>query len=88
MDDAPLDFGLGKHGVNRLLESRETIHAKEQRILHSPVLQVVQHPQPELRALVGTYRDAENLLVPLRCDAYQKGAIFYQRHKLFYTIIA
>ena len=82
MDDAPLDFGLGKHGVNRLLESRETIHAKEQRILHSPVLQVVQ------RALVGTYRDAENLLVPLRCDAYQKGAIFYHRHKLFYTIIA
>ena len=69
MDDAPLDFGLGEHGADRLLEPREPVHAEEQHILHSPVLQVVQHPQPELRTLVGAYRDAEDLLVPFCRDA-------------------
>ena len=69
VDDAALDLGLGEYGADCLLEAWQAVHAEEQHVLHAAVLQVAQHPHPELGALVGPYRDAEYLLVTLRRDA-------------------
>ena len=69
VDDTALDLGLGEHGADGLPEVWQAIRTEEQHVLHAALLQVVQHPHPELRALAGPYRDAEYLLVSLRRDA-------------------
>lgn len=69
MDDAALDLGLWKHGPNGFPESCKAVHAKQQHILYAPVLQVIQHSHPEPGALIGSYRDAEDLFVAFRRDA-------------------
>ena len=66
--EATLDLGLGEHGPDCFLEAVQAVYAEEQHVLHATVLQVVQHPHPELGTLICPYRDAENLLVPFRCD--------------------
>ena len=48
VDDAPLDLCLRVYGLDRVLKSRQSVHTEKQDILHAAVLQVIEHPQPEL----------------------------------------
>ena len=52
MDDAPLYLCFGEYRLYGLLNPRQPIHAEEQHILYAPVVEVVQHPKPELAGLV------------------------------------
>ena len=48
MDDAPLDLRLREHSLDGIPEARQAVHTEKQDILYAPVLQVIQHSQPEL----------------------------------------
>ncbi len=58
MDDAPLDLRLREHSLDGIPEARQAVHTEKQDILYAPVLQVIQHSQPELGGFVCTYCDA------------------------------
>ena len=52
MDDAPLDLRLREHSLDGIPEARQAVHTEKQDILYAPVLQVIQHSQPELGGFV------------------------------------
>ena len=52
MDDAPLDLRLQEHSLDGIPEARQAVHTEKQDILYAPVLQVIQHSQPELGGFV------------------------------------
>ena len=59
MDDTPLDLGLRIYRLDGILKVGQPVHTEEQHILHPAILQVIQHPQPELGAFIGSHGDAE-----------------------------
>ena len=56
--DAPLDLRLREHSLDGIPEARQAVHTEKQDILYAPVLQVIQHSQPELGGFGCTYCDA------------------------------
>ena len=53
--DASLDIRLGIDGGDGVAEAGEPVDAAYEYVLYSPGLQVVQHAQPALRALIAAY---------------------------------
>jgi Ran GTPase-activating protein (RanGAP) involved in mRNA processing and transport len=53
MHDAGLDNSLGKHGGDRFRKALQPIHDGNQDVANAPVLELVHHPEPELRASGG-----------------------------------
>ena len=50
MHDTELDLGLGKDTLDRFRKALKSIHAGDEDVLHTPVLQLRHHLQPELSA--------------------------------------
>ena len=68
MHDALLDIGVREYRMNRIGESRESIHAGNQDISNSPVFDFSEYRQPELRSLCFIDPESQNLTVSL--DSY------------------
>lgn len=58
---------FGEYRLYGLFKPRQTVHAEEQHILHSAVMQVAQHSQPESARFVCPDGNAQNLFVTLCC---------------------
>ena len=63
MDYTALDLCLWENGLNCVFKSGETVCVEEQNILHTTVLQVVEHSEPEFTGLIRSYGNTENILV-------------------------
>lgn len=46
------------------------VYTEEQHILYAPVLQVIEHPQPELTGLISSYSDTQDILIAVCCYAH------------------
>lgn len=55
MDHAPLNLSLGIYCLNCFLKAREAIHKEKQYVLHATVLQVIEHPKPELAGRISPH---------------------------------
>src|ERR1019366_10518059 len=62
MHDAQLHLGPRIHRFDRFWESLQSIHAGDEHILHSAILQFGQHLQPELRSLVLRHPSSRSLM--------------------------
>ena len=69
MNDAGLDHGVWKHSGDRLREALEAINDSDQDVADSTGLELVHHPQPELRALRLLDPEPQDLLVAGAGDA-------------------
>ncbi len=58
MDHTPLALGLRVNCPVRLFEAGKPIYTEEQHILYPAVLQVIEHPKPELAGFICPCRDA------------------------------
>lgn len=79
MNDAALDFHLGKDRADGFLEAGETIHTSDEHVLHAPVFQVCDHAQPETGPLLAVADPMpQNVLVTLQIDRQDdvNGPIF------------
>ena len=63
MDYTAMDLCLWENGLNCVFKSGETVYVEEQNILHTTVLQVVEHSGPEFTGLIRSYGNTENILV-------------------------
>ena len=72
MHDAELNFGLGINGFYRVRQPLQPVHTGDQNILEAAVLQLREHREPELGALVPLDPDAENILDTVYINAYGK----------------
>ncbi len=63
VDDAPLYLCFGEYGMYGLLGPCKAFHTEEQHVLYAPVMQVIEHPQPELAGFVRTDSDTQDFLV-------------------------
>jgi site-specific DNA recombinase len=64
--DASLDLRLREDGCDCLGKALQAIHDRDQHVLHAPVLELVHHPQPELRAFGLLDPQAQDLLGAVR----------------------
>ena len=69
MHDAGLHPGLGEDGRDRVREARQAVDAEDQHVTDAALVQIVEHGQPELRALALPPPDPENLALALQRDA-------------------
>jgi len=69
MDDAELNLGVRKDGLDGFGKTLEPIDTSDEDIFHAPVLQFVYNLQPELGSLGLGGSHAENLLDAFEVDA-------------------
>lgn len=67
--DTYLYLRARKEGFNGLWEALEPVHASDEDVLHSSVLEVVQDVHPELRSLAFRYPDAQDLFLSVQVNA-------------------
>lgn len=65
MDDTSLDSRHRIRGSNRLPEPGQAVHSEQVNVFDAPAFQVVEHAAPELRRLVFSNPDAQDILVPI-----------------------
>lgn len=63
VDDAKLDFGLRKDGLNRFRKALQAIHARNQDIFDAAILEIVKHGQPELCAFGFSGPEAQHFFL-------------------------
>ena len=74
VDDAGLHPGLGEDGLDRLGEPAQSVDAGDQDIVRAAALEVVQHGQPELRALGLLPPDPQDLAVAVAGHPHREVA--------------
>ena len=67
--DARLHPGLGEDGRDRLREPVEAVDAADQHVTDAALVEIVEHGEPELRALALAPPDPEHLALALQRDA-------------------
>jgi len=67
--DAGLHDRLRVDGLDRLREASQPVDGEDEDVLDAAGLELADHPQPELGALVGLEPDPERLLDPVDADA-------------------
>lgn len=70
VDNAVLDLGLGKSGMDGRIKSGKVIRAGDENILHTTVPQAVKHGHPELGALIFAYTHAQYILPAIQINTY------------------
>ena len=68
MDDAILDFRLGKYSLNRRRESRQIIRAGDENVLHASVFQPVEYRCPVLGTFVFSYPHPQHIFFSVQID--------------------
>ena len=66
MHDAQLNLGIGKHRLDRLWKTLETVAASHQTVLHPTVLKLGEYTQPEFRSLGLVEPQTQNLFLTLQ----------------------
>ena len=69
VDDAGLHDRVGVDGLDRLREALEAVDGEDEDVLDPTGLELADHPQPELGALVDLEPDPQRLLDPVDPDA-------------------
>src|SRR5258706_4482839 len=72
VNQTQLDPRLWKDAFNRLGKAGPPIPTSNENSLDAPILQLGQHGQPELGALVGREPDPKPLLVPTQSDTQRQ----------------
>lgn len=72
MDDAPLDMRLRINAVDGIREAFQTLNAGNQDVLKTPIFQLCQHAQPELRAFIFSQPHTQQLFLTFGVDAQCK----------------
>ena len=68
MDDAILDFRLGKYSPYRRRESRQIIRAGDENVLHTSVFQPVEYSFPVLGTFVFSYPHPQHVFSTVQID--------------------
>lgn len=69
MNDAPLVFRQRIRRRYGFLDAAQSVRTDHENVLYAAVFQLVQHAQPEFRALILTDGDAQDFLPPFLVDA-------------------
>lgn len=69
MDDAVLDFRLGKYRFNCRRESSQIVRTGDENILHATVFEPIEYSSPEFGALVFTDPHAQNIFLSVQINA-------------------
>ena len=80
LDDAVLDLGLGKGGVDGRVESGQIVCTGDENVLYAPVFQAVEYSRPELGAFIFSNPHAQDIFPAIQMDA--NGNIYCFLHDL------
>lgn len=69
MDDAVLDFRLGKYRFNCRRESSQIVRTGDENILHATVFEPIEYSSPEFGALVFADSHAQNIFLSVQINA-------------------
>lgn len=80
VDDAVLDLGFGKDGMNDRIKLGQVICAGNENILHAPVPQAIEYGRPKLGALIFAYPHTQYILASVQVDT--NGNVYRFLHNL------